>query len=112
MPTAHDPSHSQVREIIRLRSLRGVGLYQEGFNSGCYLCRYLFALHPDCVSIFLGFGVRDAMQSRPYVEQQTAYGSIRERQAPALIRRVHSVILKDVAGFGFGSRCLEFSGEP
>jgi hypothetical protein len=69
------------------------------------------------VTIFLGFGVgtvrmRDAMQSRPYVERQTAHGSIRERQAPAMIRRVHSVILKDVAGFGFGSRCLEISGEP
>ncbi|HZH49248.1 MAG TPA: hypothetical protein VFD86_05725 [Nitrospira sp.] len=56
--------------------------------------------------------MRDAMQSRPYVERQTAHGSIRERQAPAMIRRVHSVILKDVAGFGFGSRCLEISGEP
>lgn len=103
---ADDPSHSQVHEIIRLRSLRGVGLYQEEFK-----------LHPDSVIIFLGFGVgtvhmRDAMQSRPYVERQTAYGSIRERQAPVMIRRVHSVIPKDVAGFGFGSRCLKISGEP
>lgn len=41
MPTVDHTSHSQIDEIIRLKSLGGVGLYQEGFKSSCYLCRYL-----------------------------------------------------------------------
>lgn len=46
MPMADDPSHSQVHEIIRLRSLRGVGLYQGRVKSGCDPGSYLLALHP------------------------------------------------------------------
>lgn len=71
----------------------------------------------DCVSIILGFGLgtvrmREAMQTQPIVERQTAYGSVRERQKVTTIRHVHSMMLKEETAFVMGRRCLVVTGEP
>lgn len=65
----------------------------------------------DCVDIILGFGfgtvhVRDAMRSHT----ERYYGAPRIANGP-MINRVHSIVLKDEAGLGFGRRCIEVKGE-
>jgi len=72
----------------------------------------------DCVSIVLGIGVGTVRMSeamkhgKQYGEQETPYGPERITTAEAPIRRIHSVMLRDDAGFGFGSRCIQIKGEP
>ena len=71
----------------------------------------------DCVNIVFGFGIgdvsmREAMKTSPNTGRQTAYGYVYEKQPATVIRRVHSVSLKEFAAFGVGSRCLEVKGEP
>lgn len=71
----------------------------------------------DCVNIAFGIGIgnvrmREAMQTGATMGRQTTFGYVYEKQPPTVIRRVHSVTLKEFATLGFGSRCLEVKGEP
>jgi hypothetical protein len=74
----------------------------------------------DCVGIYFGIGIgtvrmTEAMKSYHNVQQdrQTAFGSTKDIvRAALLIRRIHSVVLKDEGTLGFGRRCLEVTGEP
>jgi hypothetical protein len=71
----------------------------------------------DCVGIYLGIGVGNvrmhrALRAHRYEDRQGQFGYERVRLPDQSISRIHSVILKDVTGLGFGQRCLEITGEP
>jgi hypothetical protein len=74
----------------------------------------------DCVGIYFGIGtgtlqMTEAMKTHPNVQEvrQTPSGSEKVIvPGGLLIRRIHSVVLKDSAALGFGKRCLEVKGEP
>lgn len=74
----------------------------------------------DCVGIYFGIGIgtvrmTEAMKTYHNVQQerQTPLGPEKGMVRGALlIRRIHSVVLKDVGTLGFGRRCLEIKGEP
>jgi len=71
----------------------------------------------DCVPIILGIGIgtarmRDAMRAAPIEEKQTAWGYQYTKGPEVQIARVHRMILKDGAAFGFGWRCIQVTGEP
>ena len=74
----------------------------------------------DCVGIYFGIGtgtvrMTEALKTYHNVQQerQTTLGSEKGTVRGALlIRRIHSVVLKDEGTLGFGRRCLEIKGEP
>jgi len=74
----------------------------------------------DCVGIYFGIGtgtvrMTEAMKTHHNVQEvlQTTSGLERVTvRGGLLIRRIHSVVLKDNAVFGFGKRCLVVTGEP
>lgn len=74
----------------------------------------------DCVGIYFGIAtgtvrMTEAMKTYHNVQQerQTPLGPEKGMVRGALlIRRIHSVVLKDVGTLGFGRRCLEIKGEP
>ena len=74
----------------------------------------------DCVRIYFGIGIgsvrmTEAMKTHHNVQEvlQTTSGLERVTvRGGLLIRRIHSVVLKDNAVFGFGKRCLVVTGEP
>jgi hypothetical protein len=74
----------------------------------------------DCVGIYFGIATGDvrmteAMKTHHNVQEvrQTSSGTERVTvHGGLLIRRIHSVVLKDNAVFGFGERCLVVTGEP
>jgi hypothetical protein len=74
----------------------------------------------DCVGIYFGIGtgtvrMTEAMKTYHNVQEvrQTSSGSEKVMvRGGLLIRRIHSVVLKDNAAFGFGKRCLVVTGEP
>jgi hypothetical protein len=74
----------------------------------------------DCVGIYFGIGtgsvrMTEAMKTHHNVQEERRTTSGLEKvtvRGGLLIRRIHSVVLKDNAAFGFGERCLEVTGEP
>jgi hypothetical protein len=71
----------------------------------------------DCVGIYFGIGVGNvrmnkALRAHRYEDRQGKFGYERVRLPAESIRRIHAVVLKDVAGLGCGERCLEVTGEP
>lgn len=71
----------------------------------------------DCVNIIFGIGIgtvkmREALNVGSSQGVQTSMGYVVRKGPGAQIRRVHSIVLKDVAGLGFGARCLQVTGEP
>jgi hypothetical protein len=74
----------------------------------------------DCVGIYFGIvtgtvRMTEAMKTNHNVQQerQTPLGPEKVTiRAGLLIRRIHSVVLKDKGALGFGRRCLEITGEP
>jgi hypothetical protein len=74
----------------------------------------------DCVGIYFGIAtgtarMSEAMKTYHNVQQerQTSSGSEKVTVLSGLlIRRIHSVVLKDEGALGFGRRCLEVTGEP
>ena len=74
----------------------------------------------DCVGIYFGIGtgtvrMTEAMKTHHNVQEERQTPSGPEKvmvRAGLLIRRIHSVVLKDNAAFGFGKRCLVVTGEP
>lgn len=68
----------------------------------------------DCVGIYFGIAtgtvrMTEAMKTYHNVQQGPEKVWVR---SGLLIRRIHSVVLKDEGVLGFGSRCLEVKGEP
>jgi hypothetical protein len=68
----------------------------------------------DCVGIYFGIATGDvrmteAMKTYHYVQQGPEKVLVR---TGLVIRRIHSVVLKDEGALGFGQRCLEARGEP
>ena len=68
----------------------------------------------DCVRIYFGIGtgtvrMTEAMKTYHNVQQGPDKVMVR---GGLLIRRIHSVVLKDESTLGFGRRCLEVKGEP
>ena len=74
----------------------------------------------DCVGIYFGIGtgtvrMTEAMKTHHNIQEELQTSSGPEKitvRGGLLIRRVHSVVLKDNAVFGFGKRCLVVTGEP
>src|SRR6476620_3928641 len=74
----------------------------------------------DCVGIYFGIGtgtvrMTEAMKTYHNVQQERQTTSGPEKstvRGALLIRRIHSVVLKDEGTLGFGRRCLEIKGEP
>ena len=74
----------------------------------------------DCVGIYFGIGIgtvrmTEAMKTYHNVQEERQTPSGPEKvmvRAGLLIRRIHSVVLKDKGTLGFGRRCLEIKGEP
>ena len=74
----------------------------------------------DCVRIYFGIGtgsvrMTEAMKTHHNVQEERQTTSGLEKvtvRGGLLIRRIHSVVLKDNAVFGFGKRCLVVTGEP
>ena len=70
----------------------------------------------DCVGIYFGMvtgtvQMTEAMKSYHNIPQIVGSERVTVRGG-LLIRRIHSVVLKDRGALGFGSRCLEVKGEP
>ena len=68
----------------------------------------------DCVGIYFGIDtgtvrMTEAMKTYHNVQQGPEKVMVR---SGLLIRRIHSVVLKDTSALGFGQRCLEVTGEP
>ena len=74
----------------------------------------------DCVPIIFGMSIgtvsmTEATKTYHNVQQERETTLGREKvtvRAGLLIRRIHSVVLKDEGALGFGRRCLEVKGEP
>lgn len=71
----------------------------------------------DCV--YMAFGIQignvrmsNALHGKRYEDRQGKFGYEQVRLPDELIRHIHSVVLIDRFGLGFGHRCLEVSGEP
>jgi hypothetical protein len=70
----------------------------------------------DCVGIYFGIvtgtvQMTEAMKSYHNIQQIVGSERVTVRGG-LLIRRIHSVVLKDRGALGFGRRCLEIKGEP
>ena len=74
----------------------------------------------DCVRIYFGIGtgsmrMTEAMKAHDSVQEERQTTSGLEKvtvRGGLLIRRIHSVVLKESAALAFGKRCLEVTGEP
>ena len=74
----------------------------------------------DCVGIYFGIAIgtvrmTEAVKTYHNVQEERRSSSGPEKvtvRSGLLIRRIHSVVLKDEGVLGFGSRCLEVTGEP
>ena len=74
----------------------------------------------DCVSFYFGIGtgtvrMTEAMKTYHNVQQQRQSTSGPDKvtvRGALLIRRIHSVVLRDQGALGFGRRCIEIKGEP
>ena len=74
----------------------------------------------DCVRFYFGIGtgsvrMTEAMKTHHNVQEERQTTSGLEKvtvRGGLLIRRIHSVVLKENAALGFGKRCLEVTGEP
>ena len=74
----------------------------------------------DCVRIYFGIGtgsvrMTEAMKTHHNVQEERQTTSGLEKvtvRGGLLIRRIHSVVLKENAALGFGKRCLAVTGEP
>lgn len=70
----------------------------------------------DCVGIYFGIvtgTVQMTEATKSYHNVQHTVGSEKVTvRAGMRIQRIHSVVLKDRGTLGFGSRCLEVTGEP
>jgi hypothetical protein len=72
----------------------------------------------DCVPIIFGIGIgtvrmQDALHVGNLEGTQTSLGYVYNKGSDVRIRRVHSIVLQDRAGFlGFGARCVQVTGEP
>ena len=70
----------------------------------------------DCVGIYFGIAtgtvqMTEAMKSYHNVQQTLGSEKVTVRGG-LLIRRIHSVVLKERGFFGFGERCIVVTGEP
>ena len=66
----------------------------------------------DCVPIILGFGIGTIHLQQALVSEKRFADPTRGSVRGPRIRKIHSLQMTDVAGLGFGERCLKVTGEP